>query len=62
MAFNKIQHIYYVAIGRVIFEAWNNTTLETKHTREYFEVSTIIYHYNDYVYESSVIILLVGTN
>ncbi|KAK2141506.1 hypothetical protein LSH36_1090g00105 [Paralvinella palmiformis] len=37
MAFNKIQHVYSVAIGRVIFDAWYNVTLDAKRTREYFE-------------------------
>ncbi|CAH1783301.1 unnamed protein product [Owenia fusiformis] len=37
MAFNKIQHVYHVSIGRVIFVAWHNTTLDAKKTREYFE-------------------------
>ena len=38
VAFNKIQHVYSVAIGRVIFDAWYNVTLDAKRTREYFEV------------------------
>ena len=38
VAFNKIEHVYHVAVGRVIFEAWHNVTLDAKKTREYFEV------------------------
>ncbi|XP_064633493.1 F-box and leucine-rich repeat protein 13-like isoform X2 [Lineus longissimus] len=38
MAFNKIQHVFHVSVGRVIFEAWHNVTLDAKKTREYFEV------------------------
>ncbi|ELT90873.1 hypothetical protein CAPTEDRAFT_165456 [Capitella teleta] len=37
IAFNKIQHVYHVAVGRVIFKAWHNVTLDAKRTREYFE-------------------------
>jgi F-box/leucine-rich repeat protein 13 len=38
VAFNKIQHVYHVAVGRVIFKAWHSVTLDAKRTREYFEV------------------------
>ncbi|KAL5014145.1 hypothetical protein ScPMuIL_008415, partial [Solemya velum] len=37
MAFQMIQHIYHVAMGRIIFEAWHNHTLDAKRQREYFE-------------------------
>lgn len=38
VAFNKIEHVYHVAVSRVIFGAWHNVTLDAKKTREYFEV------------------------
>ncbi len=37
MAYNKIQHVYHVAIGHVIFALWHNETIAAKRTREYFE-------------------------
>ena len=42
VAFNKLQHVFNVATGRVIFEAWHNVTLDSKKTREYFEVGYLI--------------------
>ncbi|XP_074644631.1 F-box and leucine-rich repeat protein 13-like isoform X2 [Tubulanus polymorphus] len=39
MAFNKIQHVFNVAVSRVIFQAWRNVTLDAKRTREYFEIN-----------------------
>ena len=38
VAFNKLQHVYQVAVGRVIFKAWHTQALDAKLTREYFEV------------------------
>ncbi|XP_012940737.1 dynein regulatory complex subunit 6 isoform X2 [Aplysia californica] len=37
MSFQKIQHVYHVSVGRVIFEAWYKHTLEARKQREYFE-------------------------
>ncbi|XP_060578635.1 F-box and leucine-rich repeat protein 13-like isoform X2 [Ruditapes philippinarum] len=37
MAFQKIQHVLNVSIGRVIFEAWHTHTLDARRQREYFE-------------------------
>ncbi|XP_055882986.1 dynein regulatory complex subunit 6-like isoform X2 [Biomphalaria glabrata] len=37
MTFNKIQHVYNVSIGRVMFQAWYKHTLEARKQREYFE-------------------------
>ena len=54
VAFNKIQHVYHVAVGRVIFEAWHNVTLDAKRTREYFEVITnISFKYFCFYYKCS---------
>ena len=41
VAFNKIQHVYHVAIGRVIFRAWYAVMKDAKETREYFEVMIV---------------------
>ncbi|XP_050412952.2 dynein regulatory complex subunit 6-like isoform X2 [Patella vulgata] len=37
MAFQKIQRVFHIAVGRVIFDAWYNHTLDAKRQREYFE-------------------------
>ncbi|ESO91191.1 hypothetical protein LOTGIDRAFT_228723 [Lottia gigantea] len=37
MVYQKLQHIYHIAIGRVIFDAWFNHTIDAKRQREYFE-------------------------
>lgn len=37
MSYQKIQHVYHVSVGRVIFEAWYKHTLEARKQREYFE-------------------------
>lgn len=42
VAFNQLQHIYFIYIARTVFEAWHNVTLNSKKTREYFEVSMFI--------------------
>lgn len=39
MAFQKIQHVLNVSIGRVIFEAWHSHTLDARRQREYFEIN-----------------------
>ncbi|XP_053377632.1 dynein regulatory complex subunit 6-like isoform X5 [Mercenaria mercenaria] len=39
MAFQKIQHVLNVSIGRVIFEAWHTHTLDARRQREYFEIN-----------------------
>ena len=38
VSFQKIQHVLHVLIGKEIFEAWHNHTLEARRQREYFEV------------------------
>ena len=37
MAYNKVHHVYFVSMGKIIFDAWNSVTLDAKRTREYFE-------------------------
>ncbi|XP_025107990.1 dynein regulatory complex subunit 6-like isoform X5 [Pomacea canaliculata] len=37
MSYQKIQHVFYVCVGRIVFEAWHKHTLEARRQREYFE-------------------------
>ncbi|XP_059176773.1 F-box and leucine-rich repeat protein 13-like [Physella acuta] len=37
MSFQKLQHVFNVSMGRVIFQAWHKHTLEARKQREYFE-------------------------
>ncbi|XP_070192734.1 F-box and leucine-rich repeat protein 13-like isoform X2 [Littorina saxatilis] len=37
MSFQRVQHVFFVSIGRIMFEAWNKHTLEARKQREYFE-------------------------
>ncbi|XP_076469222.1 F-box and leucine-rich repeat protein 13-like isoform X1 [Babylonia areolata] len=39
MSFQKLQHVFHVSIGRIMFEAWHKHTLEARKQREYFEQS-----------------------
>lgn len=38
VSYQKIQHVFYVCVGRIVFEAWHKHTLEARRQREYFEV------------------------
>ncbi|XP_064606246.1 F-box and leucine-rich repeat protein 13-like [Liolophura sinensis] len=38
MSFQKIQYVYNVVMGRLVFDAWFLHTLDARKTREYFEV------------------------
>lgn len=37
MSFQKVQHVFHVSIGRIMFQAWHKHTLEARKQREYFE-------------------------
>ena len=38
VSFQKVQHVFHVSVGRIMFEAWHKHTLEARKQREYFEV------------------------
>lgn len=40
VAASEIQHVYHVAISRMVFSAWHSVTQTAQKTREYFEVGT----------------------